>query len=102
MSLPPFTFPDAGSVNLGVTVASGNVSLGTATGGLQVRLSSPAGTSDCYIRFGSSTVAAAVATGIHFPAGTVEVVTIPAGTTHVAAITGSATTTLYAARSAGS
>lgn len=95
----PFTY--AASVHLAVGTSSGNVALNSPSGGNTVRLSTPAGTDECFIAFGSSTVTAAAATAVHFPAGTIEVVTIPAGTTHVAAICASGSTTLYAVRSNG-
>ena len=52
------------------------------------------GSVTAYLRFGSSTVTAATATGLDLPAGAVETFRVPVGATHLAGITASGSTTV--------
>jgi hypothetical protein len=86
------------TVNLAVTIATGNVALGTLSspGGATVRIHN-AGSATAFIEFGpSSAIVAALATSMPVPAGLVEAFTINPGITHMAAITASGTATIYA------
>jgi len=86
----PFT-PGA-TVSRAVTGSSASVALG-AGGGLQVMVTSAAGNTIAFIKFGTSSVTAAVTDTPILP-GTVQVFTIATTVTHVAAI-GTTATTLY-------
>lgn len=83
---------------LGVTAASGRVALATPRGA-QIRVVSAPGGQTAFIKFGDSTVTAAV-TDMPILPGAIETFTVPLATpqalfTHVAAITASSTATLY-------
>lgn len=95
--MQPFTY--ATSASLSVSTSSQSLVLPGA--GENVRLSTPAGTSDCFIVFGTSSDSSNTTTGVHFPAGCVEVVTVAKGVTHLHAICATGSTTLYAVRSNG-
>jgi hypothetical protein len=92
----PFT--PGGSATLAATTSSGRVALDTH-GGMQVLIFS-AGTAVTFIKFGDSTVTAAV-TDIAIPSGFNRIFTIPPGATHVAGITGASTATVYFTRGDG-
>ena len=92
----PFT--PGGSATLAVTTSSARVALPT-TGGMQVLIYS-AGTAASFIKFGDSTVTAAV-TDIAIPSGFNRIFTIPPGVTHVAGITAASTATVYFTRGDG-
>lgn len=89
--LVPFT--PAGTVSRTVTSSSANVALPTTSSNYQLMVTSAAGGNIAFIKFGTSTVEAAV-TDFPILPGTQRVISFPANATHVAAI-GSATTTLY-------
>jgi hypothetical protein len=91
----PFT-PGA-SATRAVTTSSASVALPGQ--GNQVLIYS-AGSAASFIKFGTSTVTAAV-TDIAIPSGFNRIFTIPPGATHVAAITGASTATLYFTRGDG-
>lgn len=94
----PFT-PGASAL-LAVTDVTGSVAL-PAAGAMQVLIYSPAANDLLFIKFGSSTVVAAV-TDIAIPPGFNRIFTIPPEATHVAAIAGSGDTgTLYFTRGDG-
>lgn len=92
MQTNPFT-PGA-TVTLAVTTSTGNVALGVPLIEKQVRIASLAANAAAFIRFGSSTVTAAV-TDVPILPGTVTIFSVGADVTHVAAITGASTATLY-------
>lgn len=91
----PFT-PGA-SATRSVTTSTASVALPGQ--GNQVLIFS-AGSATSFIKFGTSTVEAAV-TDIAIPSGFNRIFTIPPGATHVAAITGASTATLYFTRGDG-
>lgn len=88
--LNPFT--PASTVSRSVTATTANVALPGLTGN-QVRVASSADNAIAFIRFGASTVEAAV-TDMPILPGTVEVFTVQPSMSHVAAI-GTTGTTLY-------
>lgn len=90
-SLAPFT-PGASST-LSATTSTGRVAL-TRNGSDQVLIFAPAANAAAFIKFGDSTVVAAV-TDIPIGPGFSRVFTVPKGATHVAGITGASTATLY-------
>lgn len=94
--LNPFT--PGGSSTLAATTSSAAVAL-AASQGAQVLIYS-AGTATTFIKFGDSTVTAAV-TDIAIPSGFNRIFTIPPGATHVAGITGASTATVYFTRGDG-
>lgn len=86
----PFT-PGA-TVSRAVTSTTANVALGT--GGLQVRVVSPAGGAIAFIKFGADNTVEAAVTDTPILPGTIEVLTRAPGAAYVAAI-GTNGTTLY-------
>jgi len=96
-AMNPFT-PGA-TATLSATTSSSNAALSNQAaaqnvGGQQCRIAAPAGGSIAFIKFGTSSVTAAVTDTPILP-GSVEMFTIPANATHVAVITGTSTQTLY-------
>ncbi len=90
--LNPFT--PGSTVSRGVTGTTANVAL-PSTRGNQILVTSPGGSATTsFIKFGISTVEAAV-TDFPILAGTVQVLTIPMSATHVAAINATGAQTLY-------
>ncbi len=87
-ALAPFT--PAGTVSLAVTTSTARVAL-SAPRGDQIRIANPAGGQIVFLRFGDSTVNAAL-TDTPILTGAVEVFTIPRAATHMAAIAGGLTT----------
>ncbi len=91
----PFRAQPAKTATLSVTTATGSVALlGQAT---EYRIFN-AGAAIAFIEFGSSTITAAVATGIPIPSGAVEIYRPPIGVAapYLAGITASGTATVYA------
>lgn len=92
--LNPFT--PGQTVSLAVSATTSRVAL-PALSGNQVRVVNPAGGQIAFIKFGSSTVEAAV-TDMPILPGTTQIFTLPAQTTgglNVAGITASSTATVY-------
>lgn len=94
-ALAPFT--PGGTVILVVTGSTGRQAL--SGGGDQVRLTSVAANAIVFVKFGDSTVTAAV-TDMPIIPGQTEIFTIPPGVTHIAGI-GTVSTNLYATRGDG-
>lgn len=94
----PFT-PGA-TVTLAVTTATARVAM-TRGYSDQVMITAPAGGAMAFVRFGDSTVTAAI-TDTPIVPGTQAIFSIAPGTTHMAAITGATTQTLYATSGNGS
>ena len=90
--LNPFTPGPTVSRAVTGTTASVQITI-AATHGYQVMVTSPAGNAIAFIKFGASTVEAAVTDTPILP-GTVQVFPVPASTLYVAAI-GTSGTTLY-------
>lgn len=87
----PFTPGD--TVNIAATGASASVALPNASS--QVMVTVPAGGELTFVRFGASTVTAAVASATPVNPGTSVVFTVAATATHAAAITGGGSSTVY-------
>lgn len=91
----PFS-PLGPTVSIAVTTTSGSALLGVpdTKAGCSIRVASAAGGQIAFIRFGSG-APTAVATDMPILPGTVEIFTVGPAITHVAAITATATATLY-------
>lgn len=92
--LPPFS--PGTSITLSATTTSGTSSATALplSANRQVLVQN-AGAVPAFVEFGTSAVAAAVATSLPILAGGSRVFSIPASVTHAAAITGSSTATVY-------
>lgn len=90
-NINPFT--PAGTVSQAVTSSSATVALSKGGVSQTVMVTSPAGGNIAFIKFGASTVTAALTDTPVLP-GAILIFTIGNDVTHAAAI-GSATTTLY-------
>lgn len=96
-SSTPFT--PGGNTSLSVTTSSARVALPQGVGGT-IRMGADSGGSTLFLKFGDSTVTAAVSDTWFYP-GAIETFTIPADSTHVAAITATGTATLRLTRGEG-
>lgn len=96
--------PVGATVNLAATTTTGNVALTaiheTGIGSKSVRLYN-AGAVAVFVAFGTSAIAAVLATSIPIPPGGVEVFEVSPAVTHVAGITASGTATIYATAGRG-
>jgi hypothetical protein len=91
----PFT--PGGNFSLSVTTTTGNVACTGA--GTTLRLANVTA-QECFVAFGSSTVAATTG-GFSVPGNSQAFISVPGTTTHVAAITASSTATLRISRGDG-
>lgn len=89
--LNPFT--PGSTVTLSASGTTGRVAL-PATRGNQIRIANPAGGQIVFVKFGDSTVTAAV-TDTPVLVGATDIFTVPTGMTHVAGITSTSTATVY-------
>lgn len=86
-----------------VTKTTSTSSAATALNGkgIQVRMYNADATNIVFVEFGSSTIAAAVATGMPIGPGQVVGCSIDSAVTHIATIAGAATPTIYITRGNG-
>lgn len=89
----PFKPQTAGTVTISATTTSAATAL-VSSGRTQVLVYN-AGSSTVFLEFGTSAVAAVVASGLPVPSGAILVLSVDPTVTHVAAITGSGTATVY-------
>lgn len=90
----PFRPQSEGGTSLAITSTGASVAIpGSAP--TEVRLSTPSTDAQCYLAFGSSSVAAASSNGMAFPPGNTEIFRVPLNATWIGAITASGSATLY-------
>lgn len=86
--------PNGSTVSLTAGTSTGSVALTGGGSGSNVRVYN-SGTVVAFVNFGTSTVTAAVASGMPIAPGAVEMFTLPQSVTHAAAITAAGTPVLY-------